>query len=595
MTDLFNVVSPGSTSLNQTWPASRNRTSWIVGAGWIEHNFQNDWDGIRDPEQLGWEDAGLTINALSCETGEVLASLTLRSDRDDIVNQYVDSSALVNAELALGPTEGYLGQIIDKYYNNNPIYYPPLSGTDPAPPWAGQIIWNQDRRYGEYPQGGGLWWLFYKITSIANEIVPTRNRPGLPSFSSSAEARRWINHEGDDSRSDNRADAPDFVLDEDNNIYATLWMPCWLRLQDEFADKPYENLEGEAIEVLPAVTGAYTASYLVSIWFGRLISSIRYSTFNDVPGEVYIGSFYTGWAELFSRVVFYRNGVYAGQDDNGNSLFNYPELTVKVGWSAVVPRDSRITSTSVYSPTNGFEFGTWAGFQGSPQPYQGFKIMTWAADRKEVYATTARQVLVKLHYDEQTQALAEVWRKDITQFESTRTSTDEPERAQTPYQGQCHHTIAVGRYILVLRRLRDTPDVPDQYGAGGVSSLYLEAYQNGPTEPELVHSIKIPQTTGTNIRTLQMTADLDPQRKEFVLLNFVQVVSSSWAGEVLARWSTLIRLGDTPEVVSVQQGAQEPQPFPNPGDSDFNGLARSKGQYYWLDRQMTVYQRKISS
>lgn len=591
MTDLFSVITPGG-GRNSTWPASRNLNAWLVAAGWIAHDFEGDWEGTPDPNQIGWEDAGFTLNAVSCENGEVVASLTLRADQEEVINQHVDPTALVEAELAAEITDGYLGTIIDKYYNQNPDYFPPTSGSIPAEPRAGQIIWEADRRYGEYPVGSGYWWLFYKITSVEDEIVPTLHRPGLPSFASST-ARQWFNNSASDGGAENSQESPDLVLDEENNIYATLWMPAWLRLQDQFVGSPYESVQGEVTESYSATT-LHVPSYLISIPIGRLISSIRFATFNGDPGEVYYPGFYSGVAELFTRVVFYRQGVYAGKDEDDLDQWDYPALEVVVGWSATYPKVSRITATDTYTPVAPFEFPTLIGLQYSPQPYSGFKILSYASDRKQVYTTTARQVLFKFHYNEQDQNLTEVWRKDITQMVRTSGQPEEPERALTPHSGACHHTIAIGRYILVLREMREDPESDSDFSR----SLYLEAYRNGGGEPQLVHSIMLPNSddSGT-VHTVQMSADLDRGRREFALINFGRRLPGPIFQQIEERWSLLVHfdadLENAPEIVCERQFDQADTPyFPLAQDSDLDGLARAKGQYFWLDRQMNIWKRQ---
>ena len=591
MTDLFSVVTPGG-GRNSTWPASRNLNAWLVAAGWIVHDFQEDWEGTPDPDVLGWEDAGFTINAVSCETGEVVASLTLRSDDEEAINQHVDPTALVEAELEAEITDGYLGTIIDKYYNQNPDYFPPNSGSIPAPPYAGQILWLADQRYGEYPVGGGYWWLFYKIASVADELVPTRHRPGLPSFASSP-PRQWFNNSANDGGAENSQDSPDLVLDEDNNIYATLWMPCWLRLQDQFVGLPYETVEGEVTQSYGATT-LHVPSYLISIPMGRLISNVSYSTFNGAPGEVYYPGFYSGIAELFTRVVFYRQGVYAGLDENDLDVWEYPALTVVVGWFATYPKVSIVTATDTFTPVAAFEYPSISGLQNSPQPYSGFKVLSYAPDRKPVYITTARQVLFKLHYDEQSQSLSEVWRKDISQMALTRGQPEEPERIATPYQGICHHTIAIGRYILVLREMRDSPESDTDFSR----SLRLEAYRNGSNEPEMVHSVLLPNSDDSGIvHTVQMSADLDKGRREFALINFGRRLPGPIFQQIEERWSVLVHfdadLEEAPQVICEQQFDPSDTPyFPLAQDSDLDGLARAKGQFFWLDRQLKIWKRQ---
>lgn len=608
---------------NWSWPSARNQEAWFVAAPWIVHDYAYDWS--EPPYDayapLGWEDAGLTINAIGPETGNILASLTIRASKTDFFPIYSDLHKRMDDVLAAASVMPDV--YVDKYVNGNPIYWPPASGPDPATPWLGGIIWLADHRFNEYPPGSySQWWMQYKLVGYNGTTQRIRNYPGIPRIlngdAGSYQQYAWQHNSAYWFKDEDNPMNNKFPVDNDNCMYLLLSIPVWIREQDVEDGPPLnETLTGSD----PPITypdASYGPVSSVSPPFIDIACSVvvfnATFTINGTPGIPLVDrQFYTGFAEMRRIFRYYRG--YSVSGSFPNFMVNIPPVTISAQWTRPNPDPAVCTPGSTYSMIYCAEFPTFLGFQCSPMPYSGLRYFTYQRKSMDSYTTTDyKVVMVKIKYDAQAATLTELWRKDITEMGkwgagfsgstpySTYALEDTPKRTIGPID--LAQTVN-GIFVVRTRRTEFTLGVQGGPPSGTYTiKQVLEVYSN-PTDtnpPALLQTVDIPTMTqsGTNngfyfvgqggFGLYHITADVDADGKDHVT-----IWSAANGFPFTALQTTMHFTGadlSVPPAVSYVQGDfDEPPRTVNYGESA-RRMGRAASNYFWEDRNGTGLWRK---
>jgi len=603
---------------NWSWPAARNQEAWFVAAPWIVHDYANDWS---DPPYdayapLGWEDAGLTINAIGPETGTILASLTLRASKTDFFPIYSDLHKKLDDVLAAASVMPDV--YVDKYVNNNPIYWPPASGSDPATPWLGGIIWLADKRFNEYPPASyTMWWMQYTLTGYNGTTTRIRHYPGIPKIlngdangSSGPVNYNWqSNGSGWFANADSRM-INKFPVDNDNCMYLLLSIPVWIREQDVEDGPPLnETLTGSDPEVFYAGFGPVV--YYNQAFIDHACSVVVLNatfTINGVPGqELTDRQFYTGFAEMRRVFRYYRPFIYNGLDEFNRPLVTYIDVTISSQWTRPNPDPAVCTPSSTYSMVRCAEFPTFLGFQCAPMPYSGLRYFNYQRKSMDSYTIIdSKLVMVKIKYDAQAATLAELWRKDITEMGkwsagfsgsgpyNTYALEDTPKRNIGPVD--LAQTV---NGIFVVRTRRTEFTLNSTYTIKQVVEVYSNPTNTNPAT--LLQTVEIPTMVATGNATYygagleafnfyHITADVDEDGKDHVT-----IWSAATGFPFTALQTTMHFTGadlSVPPAVSYVQGDfDEPPRTVNYGESA-RRMGRAASNYFWEDRNGTGLWRK---
>jgi hypothetical protein len=613
-TDLTLQVSPwGVTDWNhpldqgskQNWPppATRHRDAWIVPVGWVSHDFT-----LRDetPEHrgFGYEDAGLTINAISCDSGKILAQYTIRcAQASDEYSEYVDPQARLSKEVV--DSANAIATMVDKYVNHNPVYYPPASGSNPAPPHLGFIQWVAGGNFNKYPDvrdGSDPWFLFYKILGIGSEVEVNYNYPGIPTLCEAPGSQRqaaqyWNGDHPDQDAPIDHGGGTAFGLDEDNNIYLSLKMPVWVRQMDVFGDPfaPSTPLKQESFTtVLPAYGPTTTVAGPRYISVGKLINRVIGYTQNGgalIPDPPLLPDV-TGIASLIEGCMVGQLVEPAGFDEEGRPLYNYPETTIEIFYEYVEPPKAPLSLLNTYTGAGPFEFPTFSTFQTSPMPYQGALVFGSLPTYYKSYYTLerAQNMLVKLHFDGS--SIVEKWRKDLTQVIAPQLNLEPyaEQNSNEPFASEIR-ILAVGRFIVALRSWRDNPlDKTDFH-----MRLKLEVYPNSDSEPSILHDLTVPETLTnvvdlfSNVEVRWFAADVNKLGHEHVTIQ-TKNPETGLVHQSTFEFGHLMT--DSPTISTALVDPDEPVPTEPKDPASAARTARADNNYYWEDRG-AVKRRKI--
>ena len=604
VTDWNHPLEQGS---KQNWPppATRHRDAWIVPVGWVSHDFTlDDSTTLPGHKGFGYEDAGLTINAISCGTGEILAQYTIRcSQASDDYSEYVDPQAKLSKDVV--DSASFIEVMVDKYVNHNPDYSPPNSGSDPAQPYLGFIQWVAGERFNKYPDvrdGSDPWFLFYKLLGIGSEVEVDYNYPGIPSLCEASGTQRqfaqyWNGNDPDRDAPIDRGGGNSFGLDENNNIYLSLKMPVWVRQMDLFGDPfaAFAPLKQETFTtVLPAYGPTTTVAGPQYVSVGKLINRVIGYTRNGGPliPDPLLLSDVTGIAVLIEGCMVGQLFESAGLDEEGRPLYNYLETTIEIFYEYVEPPKAPLTLLNTYTGAGPFEFPTFLGFQSSPMPYQGALVFGSSPTFYKSYYSLERSqnMLVKLHFDGS--AIVEKWCKDLTQL-TARQFNNYPfaeQNTNEPFASEIR-ILAAGRFLFALRSWRDNPlDSTDFH-----MRLKLEVYPNSDSEPSILHDLTVPETL-TNIVSLFSTVDVRWFSADVNKLGHEHVTIQTKNPETGLIHQSTFEFGDlvtdSPTITNALVDPDEPVPTEPKDPSSAARTARADNNYYWEDRG-AVKRRKI--
>lgn len=571
-----------NTAKNTNWPCLRNYDGWVVGASWIVHDYANDFAGspVTTPDTIGWADAGLTINVISPSSGVIKASLTLRCDKTTVLDGYLDHR--YNVDKAVTDSIAGTASVIDKYVTNNPAYWPPASGSDPLEPYLGQISWIGVSDFFADPPDGQTWFIGTQLTSADDGDEPRiLNYPGAPSIQGGGSPTygiNWRNDSTNENTPENIIQSCSLAVDETNHIYATVSFPVWVRTQDYLYTNP------EPVQVVTHTTvyeyagGIYTnPNGFTDVPLGGLASSIISTSAYGGPYAMFHPSAYTGVASLFNRLRFYPETVFLGPDELGQDHWEYVATTITIVYTEWVI--SSELSAVPYSMARCAEFPTFLGFQCSPMPYMGYKVVDYTSGTKKQYASVRKLFLMKFHY--QDNEITETWRKDVTEYCTSIFGPSVP--AMVDNLPNDHdliaETIAVGRFIFLLRiggRVDfEATTIPIQ------TKNYLEAYENGESAPlTYVHRVDI----GASSVLDSMTCDVDADGREHVT-----IVGS--AKTTTVHFAAV--LSDPPTVTHKTWGGYVSQPPAPQATYQADRMARGADSYYWEDSNNTIKRREM--
>lgn len=613
----FVVKNPAKT------PITKNYEAWFVAAPWIVENFEKDilhpFDPpTRDPLIMGWKDAGLTINAISPENGEILAQYTIRAskDPDDALPTFVNNRR--DLEIIKEKGNEQLEKSIDKYYNHNPDYF---ENGYPLEPYDGQntVI---SGNFATVPWDSGfIYRLYGRITGFNEGADRVLNYPGMPSFPSlnydlnsvftDYPVVKWNNYSQPQYNSDlNNPQQPNIILDEDNNLYFCLYMPYWRRWQDIFT--PGGNAFGQVAERSNSTTftigGESTQSSIrVNVFFdGNLCDGHVSIKVNGQPygGHNYPG-FYTGYLVPYTAESVTLGGTFNGHyvegTENpetgypGHPLFSYEDTyVIEATWFQPIVTDY----DEILLSNQSFEYPTFIGFQATPLPTKGLAINNFVAEVSPDYITTHKPFLFKLTYDKTAKTLTEKWRKDLSRPTNFRSNTyvSYDENIETlalsnlDTESVTNWTLVCGRYIFVIQDLvQVTPTATTSVDQSAKKSVLL-VFHNSNEEPTVFKEIDLPNTvTSTNPvvthQTIHATCNVDSRGRENLFLKM-----KNGRGFSILFPATE---GDDPDIQSQLYHATEGEPdFPETGfDSMTMGSAGSS--YYWLDPGNNVKRKLV--
>lgn len=562
----------------------KNRKAWLLPVSWLK--MKSSYSGPFGA-QIGYEEAGFTLNAVNPLNGQILHQFNVRSNKDNplllhtggqqqLVNEIVSDYTLSGRE--------YRDVLVDKYVNGNMAYWPPLSGPNPAPPhhgiyaYSAEQIWNSEDQYG---------FVACFTTTITAGVGPYH--PDL-----------WLGYPPPPclSGSQDNIQVDEVVEGEDTKqyLYFALNIPHYQRWQDEFyGEKWTTRTYTQSPKVIPSggvvsyPTGVTPPGVFVPILYAYnesdnivICSNISKLYVNGVDtGPVIYPPTILGFAERLHRVYYARGATLIGADPGnpGYDLWEYEAFTYHLTWSCPIPNPDYSTTLQTFyprpfaAPNFCFEFPTFLGFQCSPQGDSGLRVYSSYPIRRKVYQVVDKTYLFKMEWSEAA-GFTELWRKDITQFSDAGGYFGDtyPRATQTPYGETCYFTIARGRMIFTLRR--GTAVEPPVVVNGAVQNvkIFLDAYENINTEPARLHHIELPQITfPTNAYPRQMTVDVDSNGKECVNIWYdgtAKMHVVRFGGPTISSPPTVIEIDDFENT-------------PNGFNSGPETLARNLTDYYW--------------
>lgn len=574
---------------NITWfvgaSLTRNYEAWIVPASWVVH-YPTD---VTIPSGVkGYLDAGLTINAIKAHTGELLAQFTIKPDPELILPGYVDHAAGRNQSKQ--DNWDYVDQVIDKYVNDNPDYWPPNSGTDPAPPWAGGIIWAANNSFHAVPINGSAYFVFPRMNIFQGEQALEIRYPGIPCL---CDKNSKTLHWNGDYASYLEHTTLEIPLDEDNNMFFSVTVPTWKRQLDSIYGSAFK--QETVYSALNSLPGEYTSSIndtwewitdpTGAICFAGNVLSLLINGTPD-PSLQYWSSL-SGVAELLKRVVGHRPYEYQGLDEDGHPIYFRPAVVFQTVWTHPVPDpEYNAFYSATYTPARPLEYFTFEGFQNSPMPYVGIKLASWDPKWQKELTVVDRHLLYKMQYvvANDSGSFVEKWKKDITQNIAVGTAALGAyyPMSDVNMAAQPLFTRQAGRFIFVVRDFwRENPTV---YG-DPVTFSCIEVYLNQDTEPDVLQRVEIPKSRRTLLTDAQgscqhLLLDVDGEGREHLTLwHSGHEDGSAVVNNYVSTFHFKTNQADPPEISTVKyvEGVND---FPYPY-TDSALYAREDALGYW--------------
>lgn len=571
-------------------PMTRNLVAWIVACGWNVTGYNGETGtsngGAGGQSPVGWLDAGLTLNAIDPNTGAILSQHTLKCDSDEIFYIYEDPMAAINQQIEDGPA--FIASVIDKYVNNNPIYWPPTSGSVPAQPIIGFETYGATPGFFEYPPGSGdAFFMVGRLTGLEEQGAQIRQFPGLPGFD--PQGYELLTYS---SENPSRQMNPKLLLDELNNLYLYLYMRIWETFGPELSDA-----NGGVVKY---VTGSVTHPHASNgtpqpqpLYEIVSTENLLIATGGDPPdgitssnfGLVIAPSFPLQFSNEFRSVAWFYPVTAAGFDPMGTPLFTSPANTLIFTWKSYTfnPTFAGITGTYTGLPRP-IETLTFSGWIEVPQNYAGFITYDYVSDWTAQYFTLPRLILYKIHFDEAAKTFTEIWRKDTTEL--LPALGYDPPRAPIPEAFWAVSRAVAGRYIFDLR-----PAPQDYLTSNTLYLLHLNVLENGSTAPGDPARVEIPNSLRDNLGLVEfydMIADVDNLGREIVTVWHVPAESPTL-------YLTIITFPETgpPGIEQIEIELSSPPNFPNPTTSPIlKRLIRVNNSYYWDDRNGKIYRKE---
>lgn len=621
-TDFYNRISTHGISATlrhggSHWPLSKNYNAWIVAAPFIVEDFTNE--SPRDPLQIGWIDAGLTFNAISPETGEILAQYTIRGSKEftDVLPVFEDPMARL--EYLKTQNNESLLQSIDKYYNNNRYYYGDNPEMELKPPFDGQNTVTASYSWATVPwDSGTIWRMYIRQTGFATESPRILNYPGVPSmptpdyfFSSTlVESNQLLFNTYDRPNTNSNLNItfqPNIIMDEEDNIYLSLYMPYWQRRLNigkpgvqptAFVERTATVFHAGGESDLPY---ARWLVYFIGDSGGggvNLCDGVVTATVNGNPTTHNYPGNDTGFLVPYRYEHVYVNGTLHHYDDRvepPRPVYLIPDATIQVTW-----RQPDVTGWSeFYSPTNNFEYPSFVGYQVTPMPTQGMVIKSVNVEHSPEYVAVAKAFLFKLHYDKDAKTITEKWRKDISQminWNPTEFSFSSFTPVVLPSSKVAdiyvNWTIPCGRYIFVIKdnvRVNPTATTSDLLS---IRKSVVEVYKNLDTVPTLFKFMDLPNTTTEAnpsltlvARTVFATADIQSGGQEHLFLKI-------HTGRAFSILMPLEEAEDPSIQTSLQHYTSGEPDFPDT-PYDCESMVRAADSYYWVDLGNNIKKREL--
>lgn len=626
-TDLFNRIigqqfqNNGLYYFNKfpnKWPMSKNYKAWIVAAGFIVENFQQDISNasLRNSLDLGWKDTGLTFSAIDPETGVILSQYTIRpyNDEDHIMPLFIDNMARLN--YVKEQQNASLEKSIDKYYNHNLAYYP---GGVPLPPWDGQNTVTSSGPFATVPwDSGHVYRLYSRLTGYGTEVDRNRGYAGVPSLSSIENIIDGVFFDfrsgvceftGYDNPNNNynlnKSGQPNLTMDELGNIYCCIYMPFWQRKQNiQILASAGSDYPERSNTVTVGGFESYESSYQVSVSFnGNLCTGQVRVTIDGVEtsAHVYPGNI-TGRLVPYTFEIVYVAGTFLRYDETratesypGPPIYQIPEVEITVYWKQPV-----VTSYSeILAPAGVFEYPTFSGFQSTPLTVTGMAISNDTQDYTQDYSVVWKPYVFKLNFDEETKQITEKWRKDVSQsinfVDGIFNSGDYvPEVLALSNLADVvvNWVLPCGRYIFVIKDLvSENPTATDFTSLSSLKSV-VEVYHNLNTEPDVFKTINIPNTSSTVLGgnrnwVTHATCDIDSTGREHLTIKLKtgRTITMRFPAEE----------GDDPEIQNQIMHYSDGEPdFPDNG-YDQGSMGRNSDSYYWIDSGNTIKRKDVGT
>ena len=622
------VVGSATRNLSKI-PITKNYEAWIVASSWIVEDFQNDIEnpnsGHRSPLALGWRDAGVTINAISPETGEILAQYTIRASKEeaDVLPVFVDVTRDLEIQKEFNNSE--LSKSIDKYHNDNRAYYPDGNPEmELKPPHDGQNTVVASQIWGVVPWDSNLIKrLYVRITSYTEGPARQLNYPGMPAFPSltydlntnfsGTTAVTFSSYGSPQNAANlNTPTQPNITMDEDNNIYFCLYMPYWQRMQDILT--PGTTLgSGSApnthttIREIGGESTSPSLTYFIPL-NGNLCEGTVTVKVNGAnwAGHSYPG-FITGILVPYNTEAVIIPGTFTGNyvEGTANPETGYPgvplysyldEYEIELNWTQPIVDDY----DEFYTLANNLEYPSFSGFQSTPMPVSGMAINNTSKDWSPNYSSTFKPFLFKLHYDTEAKTLTEKWRKDLSHpinFLSNTYTRNGEELETLVLSNQdtemlVNFTLACGRYIFVIKDKVMVNPLGVIFSEQQAKKSVLQVFKNLNTEPSIFRVIDLPFTDNsenpaaiTHI-TVGASCNVDSLGRESL---FIKMQNGRGI-------SVLFPLdeGEEPDVQAQLMHFTSGQPdFPETG-FDTNSLGSAGTSYYWLDQGNNVKKKKVT-
>lgn len=597
-TDVYNVVQFDRASTDGP-SLTRNYEAWIVPAAWYVYHPPEE-----DPPSLerGLLDAGLTLNAISSHTGQLEAQFTIKSSATELAPKFTDFTK--SRDKIITDTAARVNVIIDKYVNDNPIYWPPGSGPDPAPPHAGGIMWAAQARFHAVNGVGSAYFIFEQVVGYLGEVTLDIRYPGNPTlFGGDSVSHPHSPHRG-------YLPLP-LHMDEDNNLYFGVDMPVWRRNMDETVGGAFrEKIVDAQVQHFDAVPDTSSPPISQPLWLLNeagdicFVENVLSVTTNGVTEQgATFWSTISGIAELVKRIAWTRPSTYNGivtDPETGNERASYTWHAADVTTRWRIPElnpETNATYSATYSVVKGFEYPTFLGFQGSPMPYAGMKVVDYSPKWRKGLDVIHRQLLFKVNYNPETKQFTEIWRKDVTQY-TTPNDSDWQEFVVPLSQpkGGAREVRQVGRFIFVVHAFWSVaPENP----TGFIDCIMLEAYLNGPSAPGTPLRVEIPnsrrQGDDWNAGTFQrIEVDQDAVGREHVTIWHSRTTVN--LPVVTEHYITTLHFKDNeaeaPDVLVEPVNIVSPDEQHVPLYRDIL-LARIGAAYYWLRDLTNQIKRKL--
>lgn len=565
--------------LNSGWPMFRDQSAWLLIVKWRFEPTVDYFYNLR--LTYGNTDSGLSFVAINPSTGAILDKFTIKGSQSEVIQIYAD----VEENLAEVPDRESIDIGIDKYVNDNPIYWPPLSGPNPAPPYWGGIMFSAvNGRFALYQDDSGLpWFIAHYAASIGGEKTVDRYLPPPPYLPIEGSAEAMGN----------------LTVDDEGNIYAHITLPVWQQAQTQWTTRPFKSVisvgtwfvaasgagESESSEIPPA------ASYYINIpimdsegnqIFAANVSQVLY---NGTPVGFYYPGILGGTLQLLRFVTVPRGTpvVTGFNEETGRYIWSFPDVTYTVtATKTELNPDFSTQLIEEYPGAGPFDFPTFLGFQASPMPNRGLQVYDSVAQKAKVYTIVYKKYLLKLNWDGT--SFSQVWSKDLTYYGNVPGAEfyDE-ELLEGTYPvgpGTLLGILKIGRCIFSLQVKHEViPPI-----SGTLQYAYLCIYADGPGDATLLHEIKLERSEGAFGPTVfKFIGNVDSEDREHVLVLYSRSggLNSPYALQVHMKENLM----DAPDVEFLDAVSNESS---NNGGlvplTDFNSrtMIQAGGYYYWL-------------